>query len=89
MPKRTIAIAGCGIGGLACAALLACEGNRVVVFDRMQAPTALGSGLILQPVGLAVLDEIGVGARLRSLGAEIRRLFGRTRRSGRVVLDVR
>ena len=89
MPKRTIAIAGCGIGGLACAALLAREGNRVVVFDRMQAPTALGSGLILQPVGLAVLDEIGVGARLRLLGAEIGRLFGRTRGSGRVVLDVR
>lgn len=89
MPKRAIAIAGCGIGGLACAALLAREGNRVIVYDRMAAPTALGSGLILQPVGLAVLDEIGIGARLRALGSEIRRLFGRTRPSGRVVLDVR
>lgn len=89
MAGRSIAIAGGGIAGLASAALLAREGERVVVFDRMAAPSPLGSGLILQPVGLAVLDEIGVGARVRALGAPIRRLFGRTSPSGRIVLDVR
>jgi salicylate hydroxylase len=89
MPGRSIAIAGGGIAGLACAALLAREGERVVVFDRMAAPAPIGSGLILQPVGLAVLDEIGMGARMRALGAPIRRLFGRSVPSNRVVLDVR
>jgi len=86
---RSIAIAGGGIAGLACAALLAREGARVVVHDRMDAPAPVGSGLILQPVGLAVLDQIGVGDRLRALGAPIKRLFGRVQPSGRVVLDVR
>lgn len=89
MNVRSIAIAGGGIAGLAGAVLLAREGARVVVHDRMDAPSPVGSGLILQPVGLAVLDEIGVGDRLRALGAPIKRLFGRVQPSGRVVLDVR
>jgi len=89
MTGRCIAIAGCGIAGLACAAMLAREGERVTVFDRLETPRPLGSGLILQPVGLAVLDEIGSGADVRALGAPIRRLFGRVCPSDRVVLDVR
>lgn len=89
MPARHIAIAGGGIGGLASAALLARQGDHVVVYDRMAAPAPLGSGLILQPVGLAALDEIGVSIRLRQLGAPITRLFGRAHPSRRVVLDVR
>jgi len=89
MEKRDIAIAGCGIAGLAAAALMRRAGHRVVVFDKLDAPQPLGSGLILQPVGLAVLDEIGVGARMRSLGARIERLFGRATPSQRIVLDVR
>lgn len=89
MPRRSIAVAGCGIAGLALATLLSRAGERVVVFDRMQTPAPIGSGLILQPVGLAALDELGVGAQLRALGAPVRRLFGRVQPSGRVVLDVR
>lgn len=94
MAGRSIAIAGCGIAGLACASLLARDGARVTVFDRLEKPEPLGSGLILQPVGLAVLDEIGpeangAGARVRELGAPIQRLFGRVHPSSRVVLDVR
>lgn len=89
MTPRTIAIAGCGVAGLACAALMARAGARVVVFDQLRRPRPLGSGLILQPVGLAVLDAMGVGARIRELGAPIRRLFGKVRPSDRVVLDVR
>jgi salicylate hydroxylase len=82
-----IAIAGCGVAGLACAALLRARGARVVVYDRLQTPQPLGSGLILQPVGLHVLDEIGVGSRMRELGARIDRLYGMS--GERIVLDVR
>ncbi len=89
MARRSIAIAGCGVAGLAAAALLAREGDKVVVFDRLEQPQPLGSGLILQPVGLAVLDEIGAGRRIGALGAPIERLFGRVVPSNRVVLDVR
>jgi salicylate hydroxylase len=82
-----IAIAGCGVAGLACATLLRARGARVVVYDRLQTPQPLGSGLILQPVGLHVLDEIGVGSRMRELGARIERLYGKS--GERIVLDVR
>jgi 2-polyprenyl-6-methoxyphenol hydroxylase-like FAD-dependent oxidoreductase len=69
--------------------MLAREGHRVVALDRMDAPQPIGSGLILQPVGLAVLDEIGAGPAIRALGAPIRRLYGRVVPAQRVVLDVR
>lgn len=82
-------IAGCGVAGLACAALLRQQGLNVVVYDKLETPRALGSGLILQPVGLYVLDQIGAGERIRALGAPIERLFGRVAPSQRVVLDVR
>jgi 2-polyprenyl-6-methoxyphenol hydroxylase-like FAD-dependent oxidoreductase len=87
MRPLDIAIAGCGIAGLACAALLRRQGARVVVYDKLATPQPLGSGLILQPVGLKVLDEIGVGVRMRELGARIARLYGKSGR--RIVLDVR
>ncbi len=77
------------MAGLACATLLRAQGARVVVFDKLEAPAPIGSGLILQPVGLHVLDAIGVGARIRALGAPIERLYGRVVPSQRVVLDVR
>jgi 2-polyprenyl-6-methoxyphenol hydroxylase-like FAD-dependent oxidoreductase len=89
MSRYSIAIAGCGVAGLAAGALLARAGHRVVAFDRMQQLQPIGSGLILQPVGLAVLDVLGAGAPIRALGAPIRRLFGRVQPSDRVVLDVR
>jgi salicylate hydroxylase len=87
MKQRAIAIAGCGVAGLACATLLRARGARVVIYDKLETPKPIGSGLILQPVGLHVLDEIGVGARMRALGAPIKRLFGKSGRH--VVLDVR
>jgi 2-polyprenyl-6-methoxyphenol hydroxylase-like FAD-dependent oxidoreductase len=62
---------------------------RVVVYDKLERPQPLGSGLILQPVGLHVLDAIGVGDRVRALGAKIEHLFGRVVPSQNVVLDVR
>jgi 2-polyprenyl-6-methoxyphenol hydroxylase-like FAD-dependent oxidoreductase len=89
MKRLDIAIAGCGVAGLACAALLKRLGANVVVFDKLETPQPLGSGIILQPVGLRVLEEIGAGDAIRALGAPITRLFGRAAPRGNVVLDVR
>jgi 2-polyprenyl-6-methoxyphenol hydroxylase-like FAD-dependent oxidoreductase len=73
---KTIAVIGAGIGGLAAAALLQRGGHGVTLFERFGTPRPLGSGLVIQPVGLAVLDVVGAGAAARSLGADIARMVG-------------
>ena len=89
MRPLSIAIAGAGPAGLAAALFLARDGHRVTIFEQFDAPRPIGSGLILQPSGLAVLDELGLACRILALGSRIDRLFGRVVPSGRVVLDVR
>lgn len=59
------------------------------MFDRLETPRPLGSGLILQPAGLAVMDALGAGEHIRALGAPIRRLMGKVGGANRTVLDVR
>ncbi|WP_202900389.1 FAD-dependent oxidoreductase [Parvularcula oceani] len=83
-----IAVLGAGIGGLAIATLLAGEGRRVLVFDRFEAPRAVGSGLMIQPTGRAVLERMGLWENLAPLCAPIDRLIGRNEQDRRV-LDVR
>jgi 2-polyprenyl-6-methoxyphenol hydroxylase-like FAD-dependent oxidoreductase len=83
-----IAIAGAGIAGLAAASLLRRHGHGVVLYDQLDKPTPIGSGLIIQPTGQAVLSALGLGEALARRGARIDRLFGRAARSGRIALDV-
>ena len=87
--RLSIAICGAGPAGLAAALALSRSGHRVSLFDQFETPKPLGSGLMLQPTGLAVLDWLGLGVRMRGLGARIDRLLGKAITSGRVVLDVR
>ena len=87
--RLDIAIAGAGIGGLATAVFLARQGHSVRVFDQFEAPRPIGSGLMLQPTGLAVLGKLGLRQEIDRLGSRIDRLWGLTAPSGRAVLDVR
>src|SRR5688572_24070236 len=90
-PRRlpaSIAIVGCGIAGMAAALFLACAGHRVALFERFETPRPVGSGLLLQPLGLAVLDRLGLGDGIRRAGARIDRLYGLTHPGGRRILDV-
>jgi salicylate hydroxylase len=87
--RWSIAIAGAGPAGLAAALLLARAGHRVTVFERFDEPRPIGSGLMLQPTGMAVLAELGLAAQVRGLGQRIERLFGRVCPSNRIILDVR
>ena len=73
---RSIAIAGCGPCGLAAALLLARQGERVTLFERFAAPQPIGSGLMIQPTGLAVLERLGLAGRIAAEGARIDRLHG-------------
>lgn len=89
MKPLDIAVAGCGPAGLATALLLHRDGHRVILFERFDAPEPIGSGLMIQPTGLAVLRELGLAETILARGARIERLFGRAAPSRRVVLDVR
>ena len=87
MKPLSIAITGAGIGGLAAASLLADQGHTISLFERFVTPRPVGSGLVIQPVGLAVLDRIGAGDAARALGAPIGRMLGH-QETGRQVLNV-
>ena len=85
--RLKIAVVGAGVGGLALACLAARQGHGVCLWERFEQPRPVGSGLVIQPVGLAVLDELGLGAAARALGAPIARMQGHLG-NGRAVLDV-
>ena len=82
-----IAVAGCGPAGLAAALLLHRDGHRVRLFERFEIVQPVGSGLMLQPTGLAVLASLGLGDQVVTAGRRIERLYGRA--GERTVLDVR
>jgi salicylate hydroxylase len=88
MPTLSVGIAGAGPAGLSAALFLARDGHRVTLFERFATPHPVGSGLMLQPTGLAVLAELELADRVMSLGQRIERLFGRVMPSDRIILDV-
>nr|AIA14020.1 FAD binding domain protein [uncultured bacterium] len=90
MPKALdIAVAGAGPAGLAAALSLHRDGHRVRIYERFETARPIGSGLMLQPTGQAVLASLGLWDKMRALGAPIDRLVGHDARSGRVVLEMR
>ena len=54
------AIVGAGIAGLATAIVLRRSGWEAIVHERAAQPTPVGSGLLLQPPGLAALQRMGL-----------------------------
>ncbi len=84
-----IAIIGAGPAGLAAALYLHRASHTVTLFERFAEAAPVGSGLILQPTGLTVLEDLGLFEAIAQLGARIDRLYGADAQSGRTVLDVR
>jgi 2-polyprenyl-6-methoxyphenol hydroxylase-like FAD-dependent oxidoreductase len=88
MRPLNIAIVGYGTAGQTASILLARDGHAVQVFERSPALKPLGAGLLLQPSGLAVLQELGLSAQAMALGARIDALHGVNQRGGKV-MDMR
>jgi 2-polyprenyl-6-methoxyphenol hydroxylase-like FAD-dependent oxidoreductase len=82
-----IAIIGAGLAGLGAAAFLGRRGHEVTVLERAEQPRPVGAGLLLQPPGIAAMDELGAGEGLRRDAAHITRLEGRTPK-GHILLDL-
>lgn len=83
-----IAVTGCGPAGLATAIMLSGQGHQVTLFERFASPRPIGSGIILQPTGLAVLRELGLNDEIHTLGRRIDRIHGVSMPSHRQVLNV-
>ena len=78
---------GCGTGGPTAAALLARHGHHVTVFERFAQPKPVGAGILLQPSGLAVLNQLGVLDQTVAVGSLVHKLRSTTR-AGRTILDL-
>ena len=86
--SHAIAVIGAGTAGMAASLFLSRAGHRVTLFERVTAPGPVGAGLLIQPTGLYVLEQLGLAAPVRACGARVDRLLGATPR-GRTVMDLR
>lgn len=85
--RHRIAIIGAGISGLAAAALLKQQGRDVTIFEKFSEPKPLGSGLVLQQTGLAVLAHLNLDKSAIAMGAKLTHFQGKTV-AGKTVFDL-
>ena len=82
-----IGVIGAGTAGLATAIAFARAGHTVDVFEKHPALATLGAGVLMQPQGVAALDELGVGAAFNAISLPIDRLVGQCER-GWTLVDI-
>ena len=87
MNTKRVAIVGSGTAGAATALFLSRLGHEVTLFEKVEHPAAIGAGIMLQPSGMRVLQELGLENDILQLGAIVERLHATTSR-GKVVLDL-
>jgi geranylgeranyl reductase family protein len=76
MNKQQIVIVGAGPGGASAAVRLAQRGVRdVLLLDKDQFPREKTCGSALSPNGVQLIDELGIGDKVRELGYVIRSLW--------------
>ena len=83
-----IAVVGCGVAGMAASLALARRGHQVVLLEAFTEPRPLGSGLLLQPSGLAALKALGLAEPVIARGARVDLLDGRDL-GGRPIMAMR
>lgn len=86
--KNPIAIAGGGIGGLACALALARRGFESVVLEQAKSLGEAGVGLQVAPNALRVLDALGVGDAAKRQALLIERMLMMDAVTGERVVDI-
>ncbi|WP_225102123.1 FAD-dependent monooxygenase [Streptomyces sp. CoH27] len=70
-----VCVVGAGPAGLALSLMLLCSGVRVMLIERASGFKREFRGEILQPGGMAVLDQLGVLAGARDRGSHVHRGF--------------
>lgn len=84
-----VAIVGAGVAGLATSIFLKRSGLDVDVLERAPTLEAVGSGIMLQPSGMAVLKELGLLDKCLRKGAPLKGVLGTSKLSERLILDTR
>jgi len=82
-----VAVVGGGIAGLASAVLLARARREVTVYEAMPRIAAEGTGILLQPAGLDVLQRMDLAAAALAHGTAIERIVTRAR-DGAILMDL-
>lgn len=86
--RLSIAIVGYGTAGQAARLYLQRAGHEIEQFEQAPRLEPVGAGFLLQPTGLSVLDNLGLGDAARACGARIARLSGENER-GRRIMEMR
>lgn len=85
MAALRIGIVGAGTAGLATAIAFARTGHAVDVFEKHPSLATLGAGVLIQPQGVAALDDLGVGPAFEAISVPIARLVGHSSRGWKLV----
>ena len=80
-----VLIAGAGIGGLACALLLARRGFSSTILERAPKLSEIGAGIQISPNASHLLLELGLGAQLAEYAVAPEALLLRAGRSGKIL----
>ena len=87
MSRLDIGIVGAGFAGAAAALFLADRGHRVTLYEEAPEPRPIGAGILMQPLGLSVLADLGLLAGALGRGSRVDSLVCKTA-AGRAVLDL-
>ena len=88
MVRHRVGIVGAGTAGLAAGIALARLGHEVQVFEKHPALATLGAGVLIQPQGVAALEDLGVGPAFEAASVPIEALVGLSHRGWKLV-DIR
>jgi len=83
-----IAIVGAGPAGLICALQLAQQDHSVTIYEKKTNLDTQGSGLLVQTIGLEVLELLNIRQEIELLGRKISHIQGTAFPSGRKIVDV-
>ena len=83
-----IIIAGAGIGGLTVSLCAQQAGHEVILLESAEELLEVGAGIQVPPNAMKVLDKLGVGEAVRTVGVEPEALTARMGVSGRTVFRV-
>ena len=88
MVRYRVGIVGAGTAGLAAGIGLARLGHEVQVFEKHPSLATLGAGVLIQPQGVAALEDLGVGPAFEAASVPIEALVGLSQRGWKLV-DIR